>query len=233
MENMSLKSQETIAANQRKITFDVDAETFRKAIEKVYRRQVKNITIPGFRKGHAPRAIIERMYGKEVFFEDAVNEIIPDAYEEAAKEITETVVSRPEFDLVSASVEDGVVLSCTFFVKPEVEISDYLGIPVERPAVKVTEDEVNEEMEKMAEQMKREVEEGKKVISDDMKKDLILAVADPDMSVEEIVDKFFKKDLTDEQRKMVSDHIAKMRVEHADRLKRVHEHTDENGNYKE
>lgn len=90
-----------------------------------------------------------------------------------------------------------------------------------------------EEMEKMAEQMKREVEEGKKVISDDMKKDLILAVADPDMSVEEIVDKFFKKDLTDEQRKMVSDHIAKMRVEHADRLKRVHEHTDENGNYKE
>ena len=146
---MSLKSQETIAANQRKITFDVDAETFRKAIEKVYRRQVKNITIPGFRKGHAPRAIIERMYGKEVFFEDAVNEIIPDAYEEAAKEITETVVSRPEFNLVSASVEDGVVLSCTFFVKPEVEISDYLGIPVERPAVKVTDDEVDEELKRV------------------------------------------------------------------------------------
>ncbi|MBR4895146.1 MAG: trigger factor [Clostridia bacterium] len=146
---MSLKSQETIAANQRKITFDVDAETFRKAIEKVYRRQVKNITIPGFRKGHAPRAIIERMYGKEVFFEDAVNEIIPDAYEEAAKEITETVVSRPEFNLVSASVEDGVVLSCTFFVKPEVEIGDYLGIPVERPKVNVTEEEIGEELKRV------------------------------------------------------------------------------------
>ena len=117
---MSLKSQETIGANQRKITFTVDRPTFDKAVDKVYRRQVKSITIPGFRKGHAPRAIIERMYGKEVFFEDAVNEIIPDAYEEAAKEITETVVSRPEFNLVSASVEDGVVLSCTFFVKPEV-----------------------------------------------------------------------------------------------------------------
>ena len=146
---MSLKTQETIAANQRKITFDVDAETFKKAIEKVYRRQVKNITIPGFRKGHAPRAIIEKMYGREVFFEDAVNEIIPDAYEEAAKEITETVVSRPEFDLVSASVEDGVVLSCTFYVKPEVEINDYLGIPVERPKVNVTEEEIGEELKRV------------------------------------------------------------------------------------
>ncbi len=146
---MSLKSQETIAANQRKITFDVDAETFKKAIEKVYRRQVKNITIPGFRKGHAPRAIIEKMYGREVFFEDAVNEIIPDAYEEAVKGITETVVSRPEFDLVSASVEDGVVLACTFYVKPEVEISDYLGIPVERPAVRVTDDEIDEELKRV------------------------------------------------------------------------------------
>ncbi|MBR5367170.1 MAG: trigger factor [Clostridia bacterium] len=146
---MSLKSQETIAANQRKITFDVDAETFKKAIEKVYRRQVKNITIPGFRKGHAPRAIIEKMYGREVFFEDAVNEIIPDAYEEAAKELTETVVSRPEFDLVSASVEDGVVLSCTFYVKPEVEIGDYLGIPVERPKVNVTEEEIGEELKRV------------------------------------------------------------------------------------
>jgi trigger factor len=146
---MSLKSQETIAANQRKITFDVDAETFKKAIEKVYRRQVKNITIPGFRKGHAPRAIIEKMYGKEVFFEDAINEVIPDAYTDAVKDIEETIVSRPEFDLVSASVEDGAVLSCTYFVKPDVEIKDYLGIPVERPAANVTEDEVNEELKRV------------------------------------------------------------------------------------
>lgn len=90
----------------------------------------------------------------------------------------------------------------------------------------------SEEMVKYAERMQREVEEDKKVIMDDTKKDLILAMADPDVSVEEIIRKFFKKDLDDERRQMVADHIAKMRVEHADRLKRIHEHTDENGNYK-
>ena len=90
----------------------------------------------------------------------------------------------------------------------------------------------SEEMVKYAERMQREAEEDKKVIMDDTKKDLILAMADPDVSVEEIIRKFFKKDLDDEQRQMVADHIAKMRVEHADRLKRIHEHTDEDGNYK-
>ena len=155
---MSLKSQETIAANQRKITFDVDAETFKKAIEKVYRRQVKNITIPGFRKGHAPRAIIEKMYGKEVFFEDAVNEIIPDAYPEAVKEVEETIVSRPEFELVSADLNEGVVIACTFFVKPQVEISDYLGIPVEKEAVKVTDEEIAEELTRVQNRNSRMIE---------------------------------------------------------------------------
>ena len=91
----------------------------------------------------------------------------------------------------------------------------------------------SDEMVEMAKKMEREAEEGRKVITDDTKKDLILAVADPDVTVDEIVDRFFKKDLTDEQRQKVADHIAKMRVEHADRLKRVHEHVDENGNYKE
>ena len=80
---MSLKSQETIAPNQQKITFDVDHDTFEKAINKVYKKSSQNITIPGFRKGKAPRAIIEKMYGKEVFYEDAINEVIPDAYTSA------------------------------------------------------------------------------------------------------------------------------------------------------
>lgn len=145
---MSLKSQETIGANQRKITFTVDRPTFDKAVDKVYRRQVKSITIPGFRKGHAPRAIIEKMYGKEIFFEDAVNDCIPDAWDSVSGEITETMVSRPEFEVVTID-ENGVELAATYFVKPQVEISDYVGIPVTRPAVKVEDAEVEAEIERV------------------------------------------------------------------------------------
>jgi len=154
---MSLKSQETIGANQRKITFTVERPVFDKAVDKVYRRQVKNITIPGFRKGKAPRAIIEKMYGKEVFFEDAVNDCIPDAWDGISGEITETIVSRPEFDVVTID-ENGVELSATFFVKPQVEISDYLGIAVNRPAVKVTGEEVDEEIKRVQTRNSRMIE---------------------------------------------------------------------------
>ena len=139
---MSLKSQETIGANQRKITFTVERPVFDKAVDKVYRRQVKNITIPGFRKGKAPRAIIEKMYGKEVFFEDAVNDCIPDAWDALSGEITETVVSRPEFDVVTID-ENGVEL---------------FGIPVNRPVVKVTDEEVEEEIKRVQTRNSRMIE---------------------------------------------------------------------------
>ncbi len=142
---MSLKSKETIAANQQKITFDVDRATFEAAINKVFKKTSKNITIPGFRKGKAPRALVEKMYGKEVFYEDAINEIIPDAYTEAMKDNDDQLVSRPEFDIVSID-ENGVVLTATYFTKPEVEIKDYLGLAVERPTSLVTEAEIEEEL---------------------------------------------------------------------------------------
>jgi len=145
---MSLKSQETVAANQQKITFDVDRATFEAAINKVFKKASKNITVPGFRKGKAPRALVEKMYGKEVFYEDAINEIIPDAYTEAMKDIKDVVVSRPEFDIVSID-ETGVVLSATYFVKPEVEINDYLGIAVDRPVKHADDDEVAEELKRV------------------------------------------------------------------------------------
>ena len=154
---MSLKSQETIAANQQKITFDVDRATFEAAINKVYKKQVGRITIPGFRKGKAPRALVEKMYGKEVFYEDAINEIIPDAYPEVIKEVKEVIVSRPEFDIVSID-ENGVVLSATFFTKPEVAIKDYLGIPVERPVKHATDEEVEEELKRVQMRNSRQVE---------------------------------------------------------------------------
>ena len=154
---MSLKSQETIGANQRKVTFTVDRPVFDKAVDKVYHRQVKNITIPGFRKGKAPRAIIEKMSGKEVFFEDAVNDCIPDAWDAISGDITETVVSRPEFEVVTID-ENGVELAATYYVKPQVEISDYIGIPVNRPAVKVTDAEVEEEIDRVRTRNSRMIE---------------------------------------------------------------------------
>ena len=154
---MSLKSQETIAQNQQKITFDVDKETFEKAINKVFKNASKNITIPGFRKGKAPRSIIERMYGKGVFYEDAVNELIPDVYPEVIKEVKETIVSRPEFDVVSID-ENGVVLSATFFTKPEVKIADYFGLEVNRPVFDVDDDDIAEELKRVQQRNSRMID---------------------------------------------------------------------------
>ncbi len=154
---MSFISNETIAVNQKKVTFSVDKATFETAINKVYKKAVKNITIPGFRKGKAPRALVEKMYGKEVFYEDAINEVIPAAYTEAMEGNEDKVVSRPEFDVETID-DNGVVLTATYFVKPEVEIADYLGIPAERPVVKVTEEEVAEELKKVQMRNSRMIE---------------------------------------------------------------------------
>ena len=154
---MSVKSIETIAANQQKITFEVDHAAFEAAIAKVFKKASKNITIPGFRKGKAPRAIVEKMYGKEVFYEDAINEIIPDAYAEAMKDYDKIVVSRPEFDVETID-ENGVVLTATFFTKPEAEIADYLGINVTRNVAPVTDEEVDAEISRVQNRNSRMIE---------------------------------------------------------------------------
>lgn len=154
---MSLISNEVIATNQKKVTFSVDHATFETAINKVYKKASKNITIPGFRKGKAPRALVEKMYGKEVFYEDAINEIIPDAYTDAMNGNEDKIVSRPEFDVETID-ENGVVLTATYFVKPEVEIADYLGIPAERPVVTVTEEAIADELKKVQNRNARMIE---------------------------------------------------------------------------
>ncbi len=154
---MSLISNEIIATNQKKVTFSVDNATFETAINKVYKKSVKNITIPGFRKGKAPRALVEKMYGKEVFYEDAINEIIPNAYTEAMEGCEDKVVSRPEFDVETID-ENGVVLTATYFVKPEVEIADYLGIAADRPVVKVSEEAIAAELAKVQNRNSRMIE---------------------------------------------------------------------------
>ena len=154
---MALKKTTEVEKNLYEIEFDVDSATFEAAIEKVYRKEVKKINIPGFRKGKAPRSMIEKMYGKGVFYEDAVNEIIPDAYESAIKESGLKVVSRPEFDIVNIG-EDGVVLKAKFYVKPEVELSGYKGIEVEKTVKEVTEDDVNAEIDRVRERNSRTID---------------------------------------------------------------------------
>ena len=139
---MALKSTNKVETNLYEIEFDVDKATFDSAVEKVYRKEVKKINIPGFRKGKAPRAIIEKMYGKGVFYEDAINDIIPDAYEEAIKAADLKVVSRPEFDVVTID-DNGVVLKAKFYVKPEVSLKSYKGIEVTKEVKAVTDEDIN------------------------------------------------------------------------------------------
>ena len=154
---MSLTKSELIEKNKYELQFSVDKATFDAAVDKVYRKQVKSITVPGFRKGKAPKSIIEKMYGKGVFYEDAINDLIPAAYTDALAESKLDVVSQPEFDVVSID-DNGLVLSAKIYVKPDVEIKDYVGIEVEKEVVAVTDEDVNKEIETVRERNSREIE---------------------------------------------------------------------------
>ena len=154
---MSLTKSEVIEKNRYELQFTVDKATFDAAVSAVYRKQVKSITVPGFRKGKAPRSIIEKMYGTGVFYEDAINDLIPGAYTEAAKEANLEIVGQPEFDVVSID-ENGLVLSAKVYVKPDVEIKDYLGIEVEKTVAAVTDEDVEKEIEMVRERNSREID---------------------------------------------------------------------------
>ena len=156
---MKLLKCEKSEKSMYELEIGVEKEVFEAAIEKVYRKQVKNINIPGFRKGKAPRAIIEKMYGKGVFFEDAINDIIPTVYTDAIKEADiKDIVAQPEFDIVSTEGENGLVLSAKVYVKPEVEMGDYVGIAVDKVVEPVTDEEVEREINTVRERNSREIE---------------------------------------------------------------------------
>ncbi len=154
---MSLTKSEVIEKNKYELQFSVDKATFDEAVTKVFRRKAKDITVPGFRKGKAPRAIIEKMYGTGAFYEDAINDLIPDAYTEALKEAAIEVVSQPEFDIVSLD-DNGLVLSAKVYVKPEVEIKDYLGIEAEKEIAPVTDEDIDREINLVRERNSREID---------------------------------------------------------------------------
>ncbi len=155
---MKLIKAEKAEKSTVKIEFSVDKEVFDAAVEKVYRKQVKKITVPGFRAGKAPKAVIEKMYGKGVFYEDAINDLIPENYEAALKEADITPVGQPEIDIVSID-ENGLVLSAIVPVKPECKLEGYKGLEVEKAVVVATEEEVDNEIKTIRERNSREVED--------------------------------------------------------------------------
>ncbi len=154
---MSLTKKEMIEKNKYEFEFSIDKKTFDDAVMKVYRKSVKNINVPGFRKGKAPKSVIEKMYGTGVFYEDAINEVLPAAYEEAAKESELDIVGNPEFDIVSID-DNGVVMKAVVYVKPEVTIKDYFGIEVTKTLNPVTDEEVDREIATVQQRNAREIE---------------------------------------------------------------------------
>ena len=155
--------------NMVKLIITVEASEFEKAVEKAYQKNKNKIVVQGFRKGKAPRSIIEKMYGKGVFYEDAANEIIPDAYADAAKESGLEIVSRPGIDIVELEAGKDFVFSAEVAVKPEAEIGNYKGIEVDAVDTEVSEEEVNAEILKTQEQNSRMVTvEDRAVMDGDM-----------------------------------------------------------------
>ena len=109
---------EKLEKNMAKLTVEVSAEDFEKAVEKVYQKQKKQISIPGFRKGKVPRMMVEKMYGKEVFYEDAANDLIPDAYDRAVDECEEDIVSSPKIEVTQIEAGRPFVFTATVALKP-------------------------------------------------------------------------------------------------------------------
>ena len=151
---MSFKVEE-LGKSMVKLTIEVAAEEFEKAMETAYQKNKNKLSVQGFRKGKAPRAMIEKMYGAGIFYEDAANELIPDAYEKAAVESGLDIVSRPEIDLVQVEKGKEFIFTAEVAVKPEVTLGEYKGVEVEKTDVSVSDDEVAAELDRVREQNAR------------------------------------------------------------------------------
>ena len=154
---MKLTKNEKIETSKVELEFSVEQSAFEAAVNRAYKKEVGKINIPGFRKGKAPRAMIEKMYGKGFFYDTALNDILPENYEAAVKEAGIEPVAQPEIDVVSID-ENGVVFNAKVFVKPEVKIADYFGIEVTKDVEPVTDEELNKEIDLVRERNSREID---------------------------------------------------------------------------
>ncbi len=153
---MNLVSSNKTETNTHELVIAVDKETFESAVAKVYKKQVKNINVPGFRKGKAPRNIIEKMYGADVFYDDAMQDCYPAALDAAATEADLKVVAVTNVEVQEVSA-DGFTFKATCIVEPEIEIKDYKGIEIEKKSTEVTDELVNEEIDRVRERNSRMV----------------------------------------------------------------------------
>ena len=139
---------EKLEKNMAKLTVEVPAENVEKAIQGAYNKMKKSINIPGFRKGKAPRQLIEKMYGKEVFYNDAIDAMLPAAYSDAVEECGEEIVSHPQIDVVQIESGKPFVFTATVAVKPAVELGEYKGIQVEKAPIEVKDEEIEAQITK-------------------------------------------------------------------------------------
>ena len=153
---MALKSSNLTQTNTYEVEVEVDGKTFMEAVAKVFKKQAKKITVPGFRKGKAPRAIIEKIYGEDVFYDDAMQDCYPDALDEACQAAGLKVVAVTGLEATLVSKE-GFTFKATVVVEPEIEIKDYDGIEVEKLSTEVTEEMIDEEIDRVRERNSRMV----------------------------------------------------------------------------
>lgn len=138
---------EKMEHNMAKLTIEVPYEEFDKAVDQAYKKNKNKINVPGFRKGKVPRQIVEKMYGKDVFFEDAANIIIPDAYSKAYDECEEEIVSSPKIDVVQMEVDKPFIFTAEVALNPSVKLGKYKGVKVDKLDTEVTEEDVDEQIE--------------------------------------------------------------------------------------
>ncbi|MBQ6851023.1 MAG: trigger factor [Oscillospiraceae bacterium] len=143
---MEIIRNEKVAENTVELEFKVSAEEFEKALTAAFRKANKEITVPGFRKGKAPRNVVEKMFGQEIFFNDAIDEILPQAYEDAVKEAGLVVVARPELDITTCTREEGFTVKATLTTYPEVKLGQYKGLKVEKTVIPVSDELIEAEL---------------------------------------------------------------------------------------
>ncbi len=157
---------EKLEKNMAKLTIEVSAEELEKAIQGAYLKSKNKISIPGFRKGKAPRKMIEQMYGREIFYEDAANDLIPDVYEKALEECQEEIVSSPKVDVVQLEAGKPFIFTAEVALKPEVTLGKYKGVEVPKSDLEVTQEEVEAEINREREKNSRTVEVTDRAVQD-------------------------------------------------------------------
>lgn len=157
---------EKLEGNMAKLTIEASAEDFEQAIEKAYQKSKNKLSIPGFRKGKVPRKMIEQMYGKEIFYEDAANIVIPSAYAKAVDECTEEIVSQPTIDIVQAEAGKPFIFTAEVAIKPEVTLGKYKGIEVEKEDTTVTDEEIDAAIDRERENNARTISVEDRAVKD-------------------------------------------------------------------